>query len=93
MRVNLSLIGALGNLIAQGVLEQVEMKFSFFEYAKIELPILIASICYFVFIGYKFLPNNENLSIMNSIYSTNIQPAPKWKQNLSLIILLLTLFL
>lgn len=90
---NLSLIGAPGNLIAQGVLEQVNLKFGFFEYAKVGLPILFVGIIYFVLIGYRFLPNAENLSVENSIYGNKKETAnvPAWKQWLSLIILVGTL--
>lgn len=91
---NLSLIGAPGNLIAQGVLEQAGMKFGFFEYAKVGFPILIVGIVYFVLVGYKFLPKKENLSVENSIYSgtgRDYSDVPAWKQNLSLIILIVTL--
>lgn len=91
---NLSLIGAPGNLIAQGLLEQNGMKFGFFEYAKVGLPILITGIIYFVLIGYKFLPGKENLSLEDSIYSGkthDYDSVPKWKQNLSLITLVITL--
>ncbi|WGE31981.1 SLC13 family permease [Actinobacillus genomosp. 2] len=90
---NLSLIGAPGNLIAQGILEQVNLKFGFFEYAKVGLPILIVGILYFILIGYRFLPNTENLSIENSIYGNKKETADvaTWKQWLSLIILVGTL--
>ncbi len=89
---NLSLIGAPGNLIAQGILEQVNLRFGFFEYAQIGLPILIVGIIYFVLIGYRFLPNTENLSIENSIYNKKeITDIPTWKQWLSLVILVGTL--
>ncbi|WP_260337796.1 SLC13 family permease [Pasteurella testudinis] len=92
---NLSLIGAPGNLIAQGVLEQgTGLKFGFFEYAKIGLPILIVGIIYFVLIGYRFLPAKQNLSIDHSVYAgdtTSHRDVPVWKQNLSLIILIATL--
>ncbi|KGQ70886.1 cation transporter [Chelonobacter oris] len=92
---NLSLIGAPGNLIAQGVLEQgAGLKFGFFEYAKIGLPILVVGILYFVFIGYRFLPATQNLSIHDSIYSDekiDYQRIPVWKQRLSLLILIGTL--
>lgn len=91
---NLSLIGAPGNLIAQGILEQgTGLKFGFFEYAKVGLPILIVGILYCVFIGYRLLPNHDNLSLEDSVYNGNkaSDNVPRWKQNLSLIILLGTL--
>lgn len=92
---NLSLIGAPGNLIAQGVLEQgIGLKFGFFEYAKVGLPILICGILYFVIIGHRFLPVKPNLSISNSIYTdkpVDYHHIPAWKQNLSLFVLIATL--
>ena len=90
---NLSLIGAPGNLIAQGILEQdTGLKFGFFEYAKIGLPILVAGILYFVLIGYRLLPDADR-SGGDSIYNTTADygHVPKWKQNLSLFILIATL--
>lgn len=90
---NLSLIGAPGNLIAQGILEQdTGLKFGFFEYAKIGLPILVAGILYFVLIGYRLLPDADR-SGGDSIYNTtaDYSHVPKWKQNLSLFILIATL--
>lgn len=86
---NLSLIGAPGNMIAQSALEQVGMSFGFFEYAKVGLPILIAGIIYFAVFGYKLLPDaklDEEVSEQQSF-----DHVPSWKQNLSLIILILTL--
>lgn len=56
---NLSLIGAPGNLIAQSAMGEIGLSFGFFEYAKVGLPILIAGILYFAFIGYKFLPESR----------------------------------
>lgn len=43
---NLSLIGAPGNMIAQSALEKIDLKFGFFEYAIVGLPILIAGIIF-----------------------------------------------
>jgi di/tricarboxylate transporter len=53
---NLSLIGAPGNLIAQSALQEMGLKFGFFEYALIGLPILIAGIVFYALFGQKFLP-------------------------------------
>lgn len=38
---------------------EIGLSFGFFEYAKVGLPILIAGILYFAFIGYKFLPESR----------------------------------
>lgn len=87
---NLSLIGAPGNLIAQSALEEMGLSFGFFEYAKIGLPILIGGILYFAFIGYKFLPEaNAEDSVFDE--EKDFSHVPKWKQNLSLVILILTI--
>ena len=56
---NLSLIGAPGNMIAQSTLEPLGLKFSFFEYAVVGLPILIAGIIFYATIGYKLLPSHN----------------------------------
>ena len=91
MGVNLSLIGAPGNLIAQSVMEEMDMSFSFFEYAKVGLPILICGIIYFAFIGYKFLPDKSGEKDSSYDEQKDFSNVPKWKQALSLIILVLTL--
>lgn len=88
---NLSLIGAPGNLIAQSALQEKNLSFGFFEYAKVGLPLLIVAILYFVLIGYKFLPDkklSEETELDKVQDFSNVKP---WKQTLSLIILILTL--
>ena len=88
---NLTLIGAPGNMIAQSGMEGIGLKFGFFDYAKVGVPILIVAIIYFAFIGYKFLPNKvvSDEGIFDE--SKDFSHVPKWKQYLSLVILLLTL--
>ena len=88
---NLSLIGAPGNLIAQSVMEEMDMGFGFFEYAKVELPILVCGIIYFAFFGYKLLPNKTGGTDNSYDEQKDFSNVPKWKQALSLIILILTL--
>jgi len=88
---NLTLIGAPGNMIAQSGMEGIGLKFGFFDYAKVGVPILIVGIIYFVFIGYKFLPNKEGSDEGIFDESKDFSHVPKWKQYLSLVILLLTL--
>lgn len=90
---NLSLIGAPGNMIAQSALQDIGLSFGFFEYAKVGLPILIIGILYFCFFGYRFLPNNKEQALNeDSIFNQQIDYSnvPKWKQYLSLIVLILT---
>jgi len=89
---NLSLIGAPGNMIAQSQMESIGLKFGFFDYAKVGVPILIVGIIYFALIGYKFLPNKTDAA-GDSIYDEvqDFSNVPKWKQTLSLVILIFTL--
>lgn len=88
---NLSLIGAPGNLIAQSVMEEMGMEFGFFEYAKVGLPILVCGIIYFAFWGYKLLPDRTNNGENRNEEQQDFSDVPKWKQTLSLVILILTL--
>ncbi len=91
---NLSLIGSPNNLVVQGVLAQTGMKFAFFEYAKLGLPILVAGILYFVFIGYRFLPASPNIHVEKeefNAFHNHHNLIPKWKQYLSLLVLVGTL--
>ena len=88
---NLTLIGAPGNMIAQSGMEGIGLKIGFFDYAKVGVPILIVGIIYFAFIGYKFLPNKEGSDEGIFDESKDFSHVPKWKQYLSLVILLLTL--
>ena len=59
---NLSIIGAPGNLMGVNALQEMEMHTSFFMYAPVGIPMLVAGILYFVFIGYRFLPNGNHAS-------------------------------
>lgn len=88
---NLSLIGAPGNLIAQSAMQEIGKSFGFFEYTKIGLPILITGILFFALIGYKLLPDTKPSG--DSVYGEqkDYSDVPKWKQWMSLIILILTL--
>ena len=88
---NLSLIGAPGNLIAQSALQEIDMKFGFFEYAIVGLPILIVGILFYATIGYKLLPNHDVKDEGAFDTEKDFSDVPAWKQWLSLIILVLTL--
>ena len=89
---NLSLIGAPGNLIAQSELQKIGDSFGFFEYAIVGMPILICGIIFYATIGYRLLPNRKT-SDSGSVFDEqkNFDDVPKWKQTLSLVILVLTL--
>ncbi len=90
---NLSLIGAPGNMIAQSALEEIGLRFGFFEYAKVGLPILFTGIAYMVLVGYKLLPNHTDSELdKDSVFAKqdDYLDVPQWKQYASLIILVLT---
>jgi len=90
---NLSLIGAPGNMIAQSTLEPLGMKFGFFEYAIVGLPILAAGILFYATIGFNLLPNHETKDDGDSVFDDqkDFSDVPQWKKTLSLIILIATL--
>lgn len=88
---NLSLLGAPGNLIAQAALEEMGMKFAFFDYGKVGLPMLLAGILFFATIGYKLLPDKPSVETETTFdEEVDYSNVPVWKQNLALIILVLT---
>lgn len=87
---NLSLIGAPGNMIAQSALEKVGLKFSFFEYASVGLPILIAGILFISTVGYRLLPDHkvdEDANVKEESYDH----IPAWKRKASLAVLAITI--
>lgn len=88
---NLSLIGAPGNMIAQSALEKIGLKFGFFEYAIVGLPILIAGILFYATVGYKLLPNREPQDQEDFYTEKDFNQVPAWKQWTSLVILVMTL--
>ena len=90
---NLSLIGAPGNMIAQSALEPLGLKFGFFEYAIVGLPILICGIIFYATIGFNLLPNHDTTDNGDSVFDNqrDFSKVPQWKKTLSLVILILTL--
>ena len=88
---NLSLIGAPGDLIAQSALGEIGMSFGFFEYAIVGLPILAVGILFYATLGMKLLPNHPVSDDDSFGGEQDFSNVPKWKQVLSLVILVLTL--
>ena len=78
---NLTLIGAPGNMIAQSTLETIGLKFGFFDYAIVGLPILICGIIFYATVGFKLLPNHD-VSDENSVFDSghDFEHVPKWKR-------------
>jgi sodium-dependent dicarboxylate transporter 2/3/5 len=89
---NLSLIGAPGNMIAQSTLEPRGLKFGFFEYGIVGLPILVCGIIFYATIGFRFLPNHTAVDNDDSVFEQkDFSKVPRWKKILSLVILVATL--
>lgn len=86
---NLSIIGAPGNLMGIDALNNLGVQTGFFEYIAVGAPMLIVGILYFVFIGYKFLPDTmgEGHAEGQSDYSD----VPRWKQITSLVVLIVVI--
>lgn len=67
----LTLTGSPPNIIASNVLIDAGYKgFSFFEFGLIGLPLLIATLLYFKYLGYKLLPKNKTNNRPVNIEST-----------------------
>ncbi len=88
---NLTLIGAPGNMIAQSALEPLGLRFGFFEYAYVGLPILVVGILFFALIGYRLLPNTHPKDDGAFQEGKDYSHVPAWKQKLSLVILVATI--
>lgn len=83
---NLSIIGAPGNLMGVNALQELDLPTSFFMYAPVGLPMLLAGILYFAFIGYRFLPDRRDLT-EGAGPQADYSAVPRWKQMLSLAVL------
>lgn len=83
---NLSIIDAPGNLMGVNALQELDLPTSFFMYAPVGLPMLLAGILYFAFIGYRFLPDHRDLT-EGAGPQTDYSAVPRWKQLLSLAVL------
>ncbi len=84
---NLSIIGAPGNLMGVNALQEMGMSTSFFMYAPVGVPMLAAGIVYFVFFGYKLLPDSKALEEVRE-EKQDFSLVPRWKQVASLVVLI-----
>ena len=89
---NLSIIGAPGNLMGVNALQEMGLSTSFFMYAPVGVPMLLVGIIYFVFIGYRFLPDGKGAVGATVEKQKDFSDVPKWKQTVSLIVLILVIF-
>ncbi|MBD9001365.1 MAG: SLC13/DASS family transporter [Coprococcus catus] len=88
---NLSIIGAPGNLMGVNALQEMGLSTSFFMYAPVGVPMLILGILYFIFLGYRFLPDGKTVSNERIENQENFENVPKWKQRISLIVLIVVI--
>ncbi len=87
---NLSIIGAPGNLMGVNALQEMGEETSFFMYAPVALPMIIAGIVFYAVFGYKLLPNTTSDEIAED--KDEKITAPKWKQITSLVVLIVCIF-
>ena len=87
---NLSIIGAPGNLMGVNALQEMGMKTSFFMYAPVGVPMLLAGIAYFAFIGYRFLPDGAQVGEAVEAQK-DYSDVPQWKQFVSLAVLVVVI--
>ena len=87
---NLSIIGAPGNLMGVNALQEMGMETSFFMYAPVGIPKLVAGILYFAFIGYRFLPDGSHGGEAVEAQK-DYSDVPQWKQIVSLVVLVVVI--
>lgn len=88
----LTLVGdAAINVLVGDQIKELGGTFGFFEISKIGLPLTIIMLIYMYVIGYKFLPDIKTINEeTDQIFSKKApQDVPKWKQVVSVVILLL----
>ncbi len=85
---NLSIIGAPGNLMGVNALQELGESTSFFMYAPVGVPMLLAGIIFYAFIGHKLLPDGAGREFSQVEAQKSFDDIPKWKQLTSLIILI-----
>ena len=86
---NLSIIGAPGNLMGIDALNNLGIQTSFFEYISVGAPMLVIGILYFVFIGYRFLPDSKGEGSAEG--QRDYSSVPRWKQITSLVVLIVVI--
>lgn len=87
---NLSIIGAPGNLMGIDALNNLGIQTGFFEYIAVGAPMLVVGILYFVFIGYRFLPDSKGEGSAED--QADYSSVPRWKQTTSLVVLIVVIF-
>lgn len=86
---NISIIGAPGNLMGVNQLQELGYPTSFFMYAPVGIPMLVAGILFYAFLGYKFLPNTKGTEEVGK--QKDFSNVPRWKQITSLVVLVIVI--
>lgn len=86
---NLSIIGAPGNLMGVNALQELGLPTSFFLYAPVGIPMLVAGILYFALFGYRLLPDAKATGEVAA--QRDYSDVPLWKQVMSLVVLLVVI--
>ena len=86
---NLSIIGAPGNLMGVNALQELGLPTSFFLYAPVGIPMLVAGILYFALFGYRLLPDAKATDEVAA--QRDYSDVPRWKQVMSLVVLLVVI--
>lgn len=86
---NLSIIGAPGNLMGVNALQELGLPTSFFLYAPVGIPMLVAGILYFALFGYRLLPDAKATGEVAA--QRDYSDVPRWKQIMSLVVLLVVI--
>ena len=77
---NLSIIGAPGNLMGVNALQEMGEPTSFFMYAPVGVPMLIAGILFYALVGYKYLPDGTGRTMDAVEKQKSFDDIPVWKQ-------------
>ncbi len=85
---NLSIIGAPGNLMGVNALQEMGLATSFFMYAPVGVPMLLAGILFYTLFGYKLLPDGTNGGEAPEA-PADYSSVPVWKQVVSLVVLVI----
>lgn len=89
---DVSIIGSPGNLIAKNTIEEFSngtLTVSFFEYAKIGIPMLIAVAVLYFFMGDKLIADRDaGESVPDNLDYSKV---PKWQRTTTLVVMILTI--
>lgn len=88
---NISIIGAPGNLMGVNALQEIGIATSFFMYAPVGIPMLLLGIAYFIFIGYRFLPDGKSVNGIAVEEQKDFSEVPRWKQIVALVVLVVVI--